>query len=90
MATTMGDMVEDYAAMRKQSQERRANNRDSSAQILTSKGVIFTSNNGGAHLIIRYGSGHIDFWPGTGKWIVRGSDVKGRGVFELLKHWGVK
>ena len=70
-------------AMKEQSQERRANNRESSAAILTNKGIPFESKNGGAHLIVN--GGEVDFWPGTGKWIFRQSRKQGRGVRQLLK-----
>ena len=70
-------------AMKEQSQDRRANNRESSAAILTNKEIPFESKNGGAHLIVN--GGEVDFWPGTGKWIFRKSRKQGRGVLQLLK-----
>lgn len=85
----MSDMGDDFNAMRQESQERRAFNRQSSAQVLEHHGVKFTSRNGGAHLIVEHNGICVDFWPGTGKWIPRDYDVKGRGVFPLLRYMKV-
>lgn len=86
----MGDMADDFNAMRQDSQERRSFNRKSSAQILEHSRVNFESKNGGAHLVVRHEKTVVDFWPGTGKWIARDFDVSGRGVFPLLRYLGVK
>lgn len=77
------------AAMKQISQERRASNRENSAELLRGRGVPFEEKNDGAHLIVRYGGKVADFWPGTGKYNVRGSGVYKRGVFRLLKELGV-
>ncbi len=63
--------------------EKTASNRRTSAEVLERRGVPFVSKNDGAHLII---NNQIDFWPGTGLWIVRQSGKKGRGVFNLLAY----
>lgn len=67
------------------SQAKRAGNRKSSAELLREAGVQFTAKNGDAHLIVRTDSGHvIDFWPGTGLWIMRGSTQRHGGVRKLI------
>lgn len=76
---SMGEM---FNALKKARQEKRASNRESSAATLLAAGIEFESKNLGAHLIV----GNIDFWPGTGLWIVRGSNQKRRGVLKLIKH----
>lgn len=86
-----GDTEGDYwrevgPAMDKASQERRSNNRDSSAQVLQQAGIAFTTSNGGVHLVVTAGTKTIDFWPGTGLWIVRGDKKKWRGVRNLINH----
>lgn len=68
-----------------ESQKKRKRNRENSTEILKSRGVEFSSHNKGAHLIVTSRYGLVDFWPGTGKFIVRKSGEKGRGVFNLLK-----
>lgn len=79
-------MVEIMRSMKKDSQERRANNRASSTDLLRADGVEFDERNAGAHLIVPAGRDIVDFWPGTGLWIVRGSPVQHRGVHHLLRY----
>ena len=83
----MGDLAEDFRIMKQLSQGRRADNRKNSALFLTERGISFTSKNSGAHLIVEYTDGLIDFWPGTGRWIAR-SGKKGFGVKNLLNYMG--
>ncbi|MOA03684.1 hypothetical protein D3C78_1232040 [compost metagenome] len=68
----------------RESQERRERNRKSSAQVLADRGIAFMSKNGGAHLIVSHEGEVADFWPGTGKFAVRGGK-SGRGVFRLIE-----
>lgn len=84
----MGDMGDDFRAMREHSKEKRADNRESSADALKRAGVSFDIRNRGAHLIVKHNGIRIDFWPGTGKWSSAGGRHS-RGVFELLKFLGV-
>lgn len=77
----MGDMGDIFNAMKEESKQRRANNRESSADILTKSGIEFESKNLGAHLIV----GQFDFWPGTGLFINRKTGKRGRGVRNLIK-----
>ena len=66
--------------------EKRAGNRDSSERLLREAGVPFESKNFGAHLIVRPASGMVvDFWPGTGRWTVRGGNATEFGVRKLLE-----
>ena len=65
-----------------ESKERRARNRQNSAALLTGEGFAFESKNRDAHLIVE---GLVDFWPGTGLWIVRGETAQHRGVRSLIK-----
>lgn len=67
---------------------KRAKNRDDSVRLLREAGIVFESNNGGAHVVIDNDRRLIDFWPGTGLWIVRGADKRRRGVALLLKFLG--
>lgn len=71
-----------------ESAERRENNRASGKRILIEAGAAVTDNSGGVHLVAKFGTTVVDFWPGTGRFRVRGSDVDGRGVFSLLKRVG--
>lgn len=71
---------------REESKARRAENRKHSAQVLRDLGYMFEEHNGGAHLIVTTAIGLVDFWPGTGKFICRCTNKKGRGVTNLMKH----
>lgn len=83
----MSEMAEYFNALRQFKQAKRADNREQSAAILQRSGVIFTSNNAGAHLVVLAGSKTVDFWPGTGLWIVRGQETyRRRGVRKLVAY----
>jgi len=81
----MSEPGDDFRFLKRLSQEKRANNRANSAEILFSAGVAFTLHNNGAHLRIPNGAVVIDFWPGTGKWKVPNGPT-GRGVHNLLHY----
>lgn len=74
---------------KEESEARRRGNRENSAKILRERGIAFESKNAGAHLIVTHGEHVADFWPGTGKFQIRGSGKYKRGVFVLLKDLGV-
>ena len=82
----MSEIGELFAAQRRLGQQRRANNRASSAERLAGAGVRFESKNDGAHLIVEATPKRIDFWPGTGLWIVRGDPRRRYGVQKLIRH----
>ena len=81
----MSDASEMWAAHKQASATRRASNREASAHILQEAGIVFTTNNGGAHLIVEGKTCMIDFWPGTGRWNSR-DGTKGFGVRNLIAH----
>lgn len=74
-----------WRSYREASQQKRANNREQSAEYLRQHGIPFTTNNYGAHLIVEGHTCFIDFWPGTGKWHSR-DGTKGFGVRNLVNH----
>lgn len=77
----MSDIYEGYAEQRERSVEKRARNRETSAEALTRAGIFFRSYNNGAHLK----TVDFDFWPGTGLFINQKTGARGRGVFNLIK-----
>ena len=83
----MGELGEFYGALRAQRREKKANNREYSAQLLRDNSIVFTEHNNGAHLVVEGLNGYIDFWPGTGKWKVR-NDISGFGVKGVLAYLG--
>jgi len=78
----MGELFNAWGKLKK---EKKANNRASSPNILKENGISFTSHNLGAHLIVKHNNFVVDFWPGTGKYNVRGSPKYKRGVYNLLR-----
>lgn len=85
----MGDQADIWRDVAGASQDRRAHNRESSAELLTARGYTFESKNGGAHLIVRNGAKVVDFWPGTGRWRTRTAPViDKRGVKPLMAWLG--
>jgi len=46
-------------------------------------GINIEIKNNGIHIIV---DNKIDFWPTTGKYIVRKNQKKGRGVFNMIKE----
>jgi hypothetical protein len=79
----MGDVGDDFKIMREAGKLKRASNRELSADYLKAYGISFESKNNGAHLIVM---NKIDFWPGTGRWIVRATKKRGFGVKNLVKR----
>ena len=84
MTSEMGEM---FNALKKERQEKRASNRENSAEYLRERGIPFVEKNGGAHLIVEGKECFIDFWPGTGKWRSR-CGKKGFGVRNLVEFIG--
>lgn len=84
----MRDMADGFKDLAEISRKKKENNRCKSAGLLDKHEVVYASNNGGAHLVIKHTRETIDFWPGTGKWKVR-KGISSRGVFKLLRHMGV-
>ena len=81
----MTETSEIYQAIHERSQAKREQNREQSAHFLTAAGIVFTSHNLGAHLVVAGRGLTVDFWPGTGRWIARNGE-KGFGVKSLAKR----
>lgn len=86
--TETGNEINDtYRAVKAYKQQKRADNRQSSPQLLEANGIKFETKNMGAHLIIDHKTlGKVDFWPGTGLFHFRKSKARGRGVRNLIKR----
>ena len=79
----MSDFVEDMKALDAMRREHKASLREQAPEELRRAGILFEVKNLGAHLIVEGRYGYIDFWPGTGKWSVRGGK-KGFGTANLI------
>lgn len=84
----MSEIGELFSGLKAHSQAKRAANRAASYDmlVLAVPGVEVECKNDGAHLIVRVPPNIIDFWPGTGLWIVRGQSQRRRGVYPLLDY----
>lgn len=85
----MGDYWRDVKpALKELSRRKRAGNREASAKNLTEAGIAFEAKNDNAHLIVTAAGMVVDFWPGTGLWVVRGTNERRRGVHHLINRLG--
>lgn len=81
----MSEIGETFAALKEVSRAKRAANVLSSAELLAQAGIAFTDlNDDGIHLRLLVGRQLIDFWPSTGRWMLKGSPRKHRGVKSLI------
>lgn len=81
----MGDEGDFWRDVKEARSEKRASNRTNSAALLRAEGIEFEEKNGGAHLIVKASDRTMDFWPGTGQWIVRGQAGSRYGVRGLIQ-----
>ena len=81
----MSEIADVNHVINEKRKQKRMSNRIHSAGMLKSAGIVFDVRNEGAHLIVESTEGLIDFWPGTGRWIVRKSGFKEYGVRNLIK-----
>lgn len=79
----MGDMWREIKSI---SKLKRASNREYAPAQLFKSGILCQQKNDGAHLIVYHRGGMVDFWPGTGLWIVRGQQKKNRGIRALISY----
>lgn len=82
------DVTELWREHRDASKAKRADNRENGLALLKKHELHVEVKNGGAHLIVKQAAMVIDYWPGTGQWMVRHSEKRSRGIFTLLKHLG--
>jgi len=86
----MGDVGDAYRSLRANRKGKKRDNIINSTLLLEKKGVEFKTRNNGSHLVVSAKHEVIDFWPSTGQFIGRASNVKSRGVDRLLKHCEMK
>jgi hypothetical protein len=86
----MGDTGDDLKELNRLRKERKDAARRKAVRTLEENEISFESKNFGSHLIVRYNSKIVDFWPGTGAWIPRDNPLyRGKGIHRLLDylHW---
>jgi hypothetical protein len=80
------ELSETYKAMREHSKQKRARNGEQSLELLRKENIPHeVCNLQNLHILV---CGRIDFWPTTGRWIVRCGKEGwlGRGVMSLIKY----
>ncbi len=83
----MDDIAEGFRILKENAKQKRHQNTKASTAILHDRGIKFISQNNGSHLIVHSKNEKkvIDFWPSTGRYIVR-NGRSGRGVFNLINE----
>jgi len=84
----MGDMAEDFAAMKAHRQRQHADWKERNLAALNASAVIFTTTNNGETLLFREsGKPKVDFYPSTGRWRVAGLTKTLRGGARAFLSW---
>lgn len=86
----MNELSEEYALIREIGRQKKLSNMEQSTLLLDRLGIDYESKNNGIHLIVSHDTKIVDFYPSTGKWIVRKVGKSDRGVMNLLRYLGVK
>lgn len=81
----MSDMGDDFRTFKEFKRERKedAYRRARPEERLREAGISYTEHNNGTHLVVPTDGTLVDFWPTTGRWIVRGGTC-GFGVKALI------
>ena len=79
------EIGEAFAALKADRKIKKAKNVESSLKILSDLAIFFELKNDGTHVIVKHSGKICDFWPSTGRWIIR-SGKNGRGVFQMIKE----
>ena len=89
----MGESLDDLIALSKerkaQDQVERRERRTDAPVLLEREGINFTRHNHvvdgtSSHYVLTHHGLVADFWPGRGKWRVRSTGERGRGVVKLV------
>lgn len=85
----MGDMADDFAAMKAHRQAQHEEWRQRNTNIIATSGVSFRSANHGETFCFRErGKPMVDFYPSTGRWRVVGAKSRTfRGGAEAFLRW---
>lgn len=81
----MGDMGDDFRALRKIRQQKRRENLKYSVTLLQEVGINHRMPSS-THCVVEHNGKTIDFYPSTGLWIDRANKKTRRGVRKLLHY----
>lgn len=87
--STENELTEMWRDYKQSRQEKKHSNKDNSTATLDRNNIKYASHNNGVHLVIEAGQRTIDYWPSTGKFLVRPMPpskrpIPGRGIRQLL------
>lgn len=83
----MGDMKEVFDTMREQRKERHEKWDNHNTAVIQSSGRPFTRGGGYNLVFVIPGKITVDFYPSTGRWLVRGERKAYRGGAEAFLSW---
>jgi len=81
----MSEIGDVFKAIKEKKKGKKLSNIEHSTMLLIDKGFDVDIRNNGVHLIVDWNDKTVDFWPSTGKWMVRGGKTS-RGVKGLIKE----
>jgi len=81
----MSEIGDVFKIIKEKKKEKKLSNIEHSTMMLIDKGYDVDIRNNGVHLIVDWNDKTVDFWPSTGKWMVRGGKTS-RGVKGLIKE----
>ena len=79
------EIAQSFKFLKEQSKAKKISNMEYSTLMLIDKGYDVNIRNNGVHLIVKHNDKIVDFWPSTGKFIVR-NGCTSRGVKNLIKE----
>lgn len=86
----MGDMAEHWKdvkpLMKRDSEQRKDRNQANGIKTIASMGYEYELKNFNNHVVVKHKGVTVDYWPSTGKWIVRKKDKSGRGIKPLTNY----
>jgi len=80
----MSEIGDTFKIIKEQNKVKKQSNLDYSTALLLETKFSVSINNGGVHLVVANNGVIVDFWPSTGKWIIRGG-ITSRGVNGLIR-----
>lgn len=83
----MGDMADDFAAMKAHTQAKHAEWKRKNTEILNASGIVFRVASAETYVFREPGKPKVDFYPSTGRWRVAGVTKTFSGGAESFLRW---
>lgn len=85
----MSDLADDFRALkehRRKEKEKRHSDSSEAREQIRREALDVEEKNNGLHWIVRTEKETIDFWPTSGRWMVRGNKAQGYDGRSLAKR----